>query len=122
MSFKNRLQQNVVNPIGRSDRAQKTNALITKANSKRNTCSIQYINNEGKKSNRDNVPVRIYSKGILGWFPETDDNVTIEVTGEHIEIVAVTDISYIGNVKSKLKLKGDIMSDSLIDVSSGFLF
>ena len=121
-SFKSKLQQNIINPVNISNKKEETIGIITQSNQKQNTCSVQYIDNDGNKSNKDSVPVRLYSKGIIGWFPKQDDVVVIVIKEHQLEIIGIANNGYIGSVKSQTNLKADIISDSLMDVSNGFLF
>lgn len=88
-----------------------TMAKVTKADEKNNTCSIQYVDKEGTKRNRDNVTVRLYGSGT-DWFPEVGEKVTIEDSDSSCVIIARCVDNYNMDVRSKMKLKMDIFSDS----------
>lgn len=121
-AFKKKMQQNIVNPVGETDRVYKTDGVIMSSSPELNTCTVEYTNNNGKKNTKRNVPVRIYAQGIVGWFPEPNDIVVLEGYEDNLEVISVSSTGYVGGVKSRLKLKSDVVTDSLIDTSNGFLF
>lgn len=120
MSLKQFFQQNIVNPtiVNRGENLHKL-AIVTKANESNNVCSIKYIDKDAFESNKDNVPVKIYSPGMQDWFPQKDDVVIIEeIDGEPI-ITGISANAYNSSIRNTNSLSSDIFSDELSGETEG---
>jgi|CZCB01.1.fsa_nt_gi hypothetical protein len=120
MSLKRLVQENVVNPAAwaRGEIYHKI-AEVTKTDESNNVCSIKYVDKDAFVSNKDNVPLRIYSPTMQDWFPEVGDIVAIEEVDGQPVITGVPEDSYNVNVKSKNELQEDITSDVMSCDSEG---
>jgi hypothetical protein len=112
MDFKTRIQEQIVNPADRIRGKFSTVAMVTNSDERNNVCSIQFIDKDGYRSNKDSVPVKIYSPGIIGWFPVEGDFVTIEESNGRITITGKHEGGYAASIRSKSELKKDIFSDN----------
>lgn len=114
--------QDINNPAVHSRRSFTTTALVTNISEKTNTCSIQYINNDGLYSNKDNVYVQIIMPGFIGWFPKKDDYVKISITERNIVIMGPADDSYQTQTRSKIQSRKEILSNQFGDTMAGSIF
>ena len=108
--MKAELQQNIVNPAAHVNSSITTIGIVTDSDESNNTCSILYIDKSGRKSNKDNVVVRLYGNGA-DWFPAIGDTVLIEDTGDTTVVVARHVGNYSMDVRSRRQLRQDVMSD-----------
>lgn len=111
MGLKSLIQDRIVNPASRINVTTKTLGIVLNSDDSNNTCKVKYVNKNGESCNKDNVTVRLYGKGT-DWFPAKNDIVVIEDSGDTIVVVARYVGNYAMDVRSKRKLKKDIMSDS----------
>ena len=116
-----RFEQEIANRSDHEREVFTSFAKVTKADEKNNTCSIQFVDKEGRKSNRDNVTVRLYGKGT-DWFPEVDDVVEIEQGRDTLVIIARHVDNYEADVRSKQEMVQDIYSDSMGCDPGGFCY
>ena len=119
--LKKLLQERVVNPAGHARGGITTLGQVTKSDEINNMCSINYIDKDGFKRNKDNVTVRLYGNGG-DWFPQIDDHVVVEDNGDIVAIVARHVGNYNMDVRSKLRLTKDIHSDSAGGAVGGQIF
>lgn len=110
MSLKDILQDRIVNPVARSVSTITTVGVVTDSDENNNTCSVQYVDKEGKKRNKNNVAVRLYGSGT-DWFPAVDDNVVIEDSDDACIIIARHVSNYNIDVRSRMALQNDVFSD-----------
>lgn len=123
MSLKNKLIQNIVDPVAIDRSTMSLDAVITKVNQKSNTCSIKYTNQEGIPVEQANVPVQLNNIGIIDWFPKEREHVLISIKGRgDITIVGPSYGSNYNNIRSKLRLTEDIFSDISSSTMGGFIF
>lgn len=110
MAFKDMLQSNVVNPLTHATESISTVGIVTASDESNNTCSISYIDKDGKSCNKDNVAIRLYGNGA-DWFPKKGDHVLIQDSGDNCVVVARYVGNYAMDVRSKRQLKQDINSE-----------
>lgn len=110
MSLKRQMQDTIINPANHINNGITTLGIVTASDESNNTCSITYIDKNGKKRNRDNVVVRLYGNGA-DWFPAINDTVVIEDTGDTCVVVARHVGNYAMDVRSRRQLKQDVESD-----------
>jgi hypothetical protein len=77
---------------------------------------------KGYKSNKDNVPVKIYNQCIIDWFPKAGEMVNIDITDCKLVITSKYEGGYGADVRSGTKLKKDVLSNSFVDTIGGFIF
>lgn len=123
MSLKHKIQENVVNPVAYSRGVHYEKiAVVKRADEINNLCDVEYIDKDGYKSNKVNVPVKIYSPSMEDWFPEEGDIVMIEERGSTVAIIGIPPFAYGTNVKSQNRLESDFLSDNLTtDVEGGYI-
>lgn len=117
------IRDDIVNPTLQI-RGSITNGLarITRADEINNICSVIYIDKDGYKSNKDNIYVKIYTPGLITWFPSVDEIVTIEEQNGDPVITGPYEGSYNINSRSETILKEDIYSDSFSETAGGTIF
>ena len=119
--LKQMLQDRVVGPANHSRGGVTTVAQVDKSDDINNICSIHYIDKDGFKRNKDNVPVRIYGSGG-DWFPAVNDFVVVEDNGDTVVITARHVSNFNTDVRSKLKLTKDVHSDQCGGSTGGMIF
>ena len=119
--IRNKIQKDIVEPAANSRRLTLQVGTVIKANKNANTCNISYVRNDGKKINQNNVPVICNNISTVAWFPKDNEKVLIQTMEESIYIYGPSYERY-EQIKNKIKLKQDILSDSNTDVLGGFIF
>ena len=104
------MQDTIINPANHINNGITTLGIVTASDESNNTCSITYIDKNGRKRNKDNVVVRLYGNGA-DWFPAINDTVVIEDTGDTCVVVARHVGNYAMDVRSRRQLKQDVESD-----------
>jgi hypothetical protein len=120
--FKNRLQQDIINPAEHLRRLFTIVGTVTKVDEKNNVCSVSFIDKDGYKSNKNNVPVVIYNSSIIDWFPKEGEMVNIEQEDELIRIVSKYEGAYTVGVRASIELKKDIHTTAFTDTCGGYVF
>lgn len=120
--FSEKLKSQIVEPAAKSRRTHYTTATVTMANEKLNICDITYVDKNGLDGNRNSVPVKIYNKGVIDWFPNVGDEVIIEDSDISITIIGPAIENYDKDVRVKNTLTQDILHNSFIDTMAGVLF
>lgn len=119
--LKSNLRNSLINSVARiTDRAV-TIGKVTKSDDINNTVSVLYIDKYGNTRNKDNVAVRLYGNGN-DWFPSVDDKVVIEESDTDISVIARSVSNYNMDVRSKMQLTQDNLSDSGGGSIGGFIF
>lgn len=119
--IKRRIQE-INNPAVHNRRSFTTVGKVTKINEKTNTCSIQYINNEGSYSNKDNVHIQILMPGFIGWFPKVDDFVCVSIVERNIVVTGPADNTYSMTTRSRIQTKKEILSNDYGSTLAGSIF
>lgn len=121
--FKNILRQEIITPAKKMiDDGTKVEAVVISINYHSNICSVELTNRDGNKEVKKAVPVRRYTKGIIGWFPEVGDEVILEKLGNRFEIIAQSSRNFFKDNKSKTILTKDILSGLMDDGIGGSIF
>jgi hypothetical protein len=111
------------NPAVHNRRDFVTIALVTDTDEINNVCSIEYIDKDGYKSNKNNVPVKILYPGLIAWFPKKGDRVNISVVNEDdVTITSLEENGYGSNIRAKTQLKKDVFSSSFGGTMGGMIF
>lgn len=114
--------QDINNPAVHNRRSFTTVGKVTKINEKTNTCSVQYINNEGSYSNKDNVHIQLIMPGFIGWFPKVDDYVCLSVTERNMTVTGPADNMYASTTRAKVQTKKEILSNDYGSTLAGNIF
>lgn len=114
--------QEINNPAVHSRRSFTTVGKIIKINEKTNTCSVQYLNNDGFYSNKDNVHIQILMPGFIGWFPKVDDFVSLSISERNIVVTGPADDAYYMNTRSKTKTQKEVLSSTFGSTMAGTIF
>ena len=110
MALKDQIQSNVVNPTIHGMNMINTIGVVQDSDESNNTCTVQYIDKNGNKRNRENVIVRLYGAGT-DWFPSKGETVIVEETEDTCVVIARHVGNYDMDVRSKMELKQDKYSD-----------
>lgn len=102
--------QDKTNPAVHNRRDFSTVAKVISSDQINNVCSIEFIDKSGYKSNKDNVPVKIYVPGFIGWFPKSGDLVNIDTESDAYIITSAYESGYASNHRPGNQLKKDIYS------------
>lgn len=122
MSQIKRKIQEINNPAVHNRRSFNTVGKVTKINEKTNTCSVQYINNEGSYSNKDNVHIQLIMPGFIGWFPKVDEYVYLSIVERNMVVVGPADNMYSSETRSKIQTKKEILSNEYGSTLAGNIF
>lgn len=116
-----KLKENLIDPAASGRSSSTLLGTVISTNERTNSCSISFVRQDGKKNNKDNVPVMLTNKSIIDWFPEAGETVLLQ---EKNTVIYITGPSYstYGDIKKSIELKNDIFSESYMDVLGGFLF
>lgn len=120
-NIKKLFENNIVEPAAKSRSTSIIEGIAIKVNEKTNLCTIQFNDSTGKTETRENVPVLVYNKNVIDWFPKKNEKVLLQ---EKDRVLYITGPSYqnYSNIRSTLKLENDIFSDTLISGIGGYLF
>lgn len=119
--IKKRIQE-INNPAVHNRRSFTTVGKVTKINEKTNTCSVQYINNEGSYSNKDNVHIQLIMPGFIGWFPKVDEYVCLSIVESNMLVTGPADNTYSSKTRSKIQTKKEILSNEYGSTLAGSIF
>lgn len=117
-----KIMQTMIEPAADHRSSSTFTGTIIDVNEKTNLCTVKYTRSDGKTINKQNVPVMLTNKGIVDWFPEKNDSVTIqEKNNNTIYILGPSSSSY-DTIRNSISLVNDVFSDSFMDTLGGFLF
>lgn len=120
--LKRRIREEIVKPAEQVRRDASHVAKVTYSGEKNNICSISFIDKEGYRSNKDNVPVRIYNQSFSDWFPTVGELVNVEDSDGNLSIVSKFEGGYGSSVRALTELKQDIYTSSFGGTMSGMIF
>jgi hypothetical protein len=119
--FRKKIQETST-PAVHNRRAFTTVAKVTASDEINNVCSIEFVDKDGYKSNKNNVPVKVLMPGFIGWFPDEDEYVNIEETNGMFIITSKYQQGYGSAIRSKNQLKKDIYTTSFGGTMAGSIF
>lgn len=116
----NKIQQINI-PAVHNRRNFTTTGKILSINEKANNCTVQYVDNNGYYTNKENVYIKLISPGVIGWFPKVDEIVQLQIAESNVSIIGPTEYNY-SSIVDKIKLNKDILSESLCGTIGGSIF
>lgn len=116
-----KLLNSMIEPAADSRSTSTFAGTIISVNEKTNICTVSYTRQDGKKINKDNVPVMLSNKSIIDWFPEEGENVLLQEKNNVTYITGPSCSNY-ESIRNSISLVNDVFSDSFVDVLGGFLF
>lgn len=120
MNIKDSIRNNIVFPTVESGGTSfQEIALVLSANESNSTCKIRFRDKKGKIKTKRNVPVLINSGGLVDWFPEKNDYVTINISAGEPVIVGEPRFASATNNTSKNTIESDIYSDNMSGETDG---
>jgi hypothetical protein len=119
-SIKNAIKNNIVASDALYRGATEKVALVKSSNEKNGTCTIEFNNFEGNKVKEKDVKVRLFSPGVIDWFPKKGDYVFIK---EDLNVIMITgDANHLlTNNKSETSFEKDIFSNLVNDNTGGYI-
>lgn len=121
-NLRNKFRQELIAPTATSYGALESVGRVIKANERGNVCTVEFMNKEGRKVKEYNVPVSIYNKNIIDWFPQENDNVIIvESSGDYSIKGPSMDKGYI-DIRNSIKMEQDIYSETYSDFLGGYIY
>lgn len=121
INIKDSVRNNVTGIDTFNTQSVETIAKVIDASERANTCTINYINNEGKAEIKTNVSVRLADVENLGWYPEKDDYVLIKLEANNPIIIGdASQLIYKNKLREKTKFKNNIFA-SINESIGGFL-
>lgn len=120
-TIKKLLTDNIVEPAAKSRSTSIIEGVATKVYEKSNVCTVKFSDSTGKVEIRDSVPVFIYNKSIIDWFPSDNEKVLLQEKDRVLYIVGPASQDY-SKVRNQIKLENDVFSDTLIGGIGGYLF
>lgn len=121
INIKESVRNNVTGIDAFNTQSIETIAKVIESSERANTCTINYINNEGKAEIKTNVVVRLADPDNLGWYPEKDDYVIIKLDANNPVIIGSADQLVSKNkLREKTKFENNIFS-TLTESIGGFL-
>ena len=122
MQFKDKIKNNILSSVGDTYGTTTTVGEVIFADEKKNICSVELINNNGYKEIKRNIQVKIYSIGVISWFPKVGDLVDIVGNEESLYITSKHTNDYTSKIRHKTKNKNDILTNVFCDNMSGNIF
>ena len=121
INIKESVRNNVTGIDAFNTQSIETIAKVIESSERANTCTINYINNEGKPEITTNVPVRLADPDNLGWYPEKEDYVIIKLDANNPVIIGSADQLVSKNkLREKTKFEHNIFA-TLTESIGGFL-
>lgn len=121
INIKDSVRNNVTGIDTFNTQSVETIAKVIESSERANTCTINYINNEGKAEIKTNVSVRLADPESLGWYPTKDDYVIIKleannpvITGDASQLISKN------KLREKTKFENNIFA-SINESIGGFL-
>lgn len=119
--FKKLFTENIIEPATKSRSTSVIEGVATNVNEKTNLCTVKFSDSTGKVEIRDSVPVFIYNKSVIDWFPSDNEKVLLQEKDRVLYIIGPACQDY-SKVRNQIKLENDIFSDTLIGGIGGYLF
>ena len=111
-SLGNEITDSVVAPAIRGKSTElNTVAKVINADESSNNCTVIYYDSDGNRATAENCMVDLRN-GDTGWFPKKNDMVCFMANGHGSGLITsqYTD-NFIKDIKSKLRLKCDVLND-----------
>lgn len=109
--LKNRLKEIVANGAMRSGLNTYTLGIVIRSDEMNNLVDVCFKDNIGQTQIKENVLVRLYGSGT-DYFPAVNDTVVVETSGDGCVVIARHVTNYAMDVRSKMKLISDVLSEN----------
>lgn len=97
-----------------------TAGVVLSSNSLTNSCTVEMMDYNGRRTVLSNVRVRTPAKGFVGFLPSKGDLVEINMINGVYQIGSVSSTSF-SRQKEETRLKADILPNRMIDSINGFI-
>lgn len=121
-NIKRKLQENIVAPTADSRSSVTLTGVVTKVNEKYNNCSVKFNNVYGTEETKHSIPVYLYNKSIIDWFPEIGDNVLLQYRNGVLYITGPAYNSSYDDFRQEIALSQDVYAESFINGMGGYVF
>ena len=121
MKFKDKMAENITQPITWEFQHKTVLARVLRADSDNNVCDIRYTDKYGRLLEKKNVIVRSYGQGN-DWFPERDDRVEVDISNDTCVIISSNSERYKDDMASKNQLNKDNITDMYGCLPGGYCF
>ena len=86
-------------------------AYVSEASEVSNTCTITYIDSNGNQRTQKNIPVKINAQyGLIEWFPNNGDYVTLEVKNVVCQIISPSVDNYFKQLRHSRDTNNNILT------------
>lgn len=117
--IRNKFRESIT-PAIESRRSFTTTGVVKATYPKTMTCQVTYIENTGKRVT-DTAKIKMHMPGFIGWFPQANERVVIDVSDSIITITGpVIASSYDAN--NYYALKNEKLNSNFGGTMSGMIF
>lgn len=121
MSIKQTIKDKIIEPATSGRGLSILTGTIISVDEKKNICSVSYTRQDGKKDNRDNIPILLANKSIIDWFPKSGDLVLIQQRENVIHVIGPAYSNYV-DIRNAVRPENDVLTNSFNYTLGGYLF
>lgn len=124
MSIKQTIQQKVFSPSANSDKNSFGKlGIIKESFPESNVCTVKIAGDNNKPVTYENVHVKTSDYATVGWFPEVNDRVSVEVVHGKPRVTGLYDKYDSITSRAVSEVKSDIYTDeNTNDTEGGYIF
>lgn len=119
--IQNKIKNKIVEPIAKDNGMTSIAGVVKETNEGANNCTVSFIDNNGAKQVKANVPVLISNKGFISWFPKQNDNVLLQYKNDILYVVGPTYNNF-ESIRKDIKVEKDILTSTFTDTMGGYIF
>lgn len=97
-------------------------AFVNKAYEESNVCDITFIDQNGERQSLEKIPVILSNSSTIGWFPNDNEYVTIEMKNGSCQIISPHINDYNSSYKHTNDIKTNILTDFFNYTIGGTIF
>lgn len=121
-NIKNKLKNSIVDPAASSRSSLPMTGIIIEANEKLNVCTVEFKEKTGASTVNRNVPVFLYNKNLVDWFPKVGENVIVMNSADSAFISGPAYNDSYSDIRSSIQKENDIYSGTYNDFLGGYIF
>lgn len=119
-NLKKIISERIMEPAVKDRSSNILSGVVISANENSNLCKVKFTDNTGHINTLESVPVFIYNKSIIDWFPKENEEVMLQQKGNQIFITGPTDSDY-AMIRNRISLRNDIYAESFFGGIGGYL-
>ena len=119
-NIKKIISERIMEPAVKSRSSNILSGVVISANEKSNLCKVKITDDTGHINTLEGVPVFIYNKSIIDWFPKENESVMLQQKGNQIFITGPTDSDY-SMIRNRISLRNDIYAETFFGGIGGYL-